>query len=472
MSAPSPTRSPARKKLSGPFIDVPAQRAAVLRALRHPPPTEGDENGWAQDDAFQSLRDLLDGTITRGEGNTCMLLGPKGCGKTRIVDRALDVFPRRAIVVRLSGHAQLSDRHAIREMARQIGEQTGRVVDVEGLEEEEESDVDLMDDDDSPDKVDEKLLPPSSQILSLVARLPSLPRPVVVVIDALDLFTAHARQALLYCLFDTAQSIRIDSKAKGLAVIGVTSRVDTINLLEKRVKSRFSHRVIRLSSPQTLNSYIGVARALLSAHPLDESGTTEQQFHWDSSVEEFLADDTVHDTLSDVFGLSQDVGLLCRVLTACVLEMTSSPPYLSSAALQAAVTAQCGPSRFPFLSALPYPHIGLLIAANHCRSAGHDVFTFEMLHERFETQIRTSSSAPVQLGGVSIGMLKCPRSVMSASFEHLIQLKIFQSAAPTGPSVSKQFAKYRCVPDRHDVRLAVEETGQTNLRKWLLKDQT
>jgi len=63
---------------------------------------------------------------------------------------------------------------------------------------------------------------------------------------------------------------------------------------------------------------------------------------------------------------------------------------------------------------LPYPALGLLIAASHERSAGHDVVTFEMLHDRFESQIRSSSAAPVQLGGVSIGMLKCPRSVVFA----------------------------------------------------------
>lgn len=128
--------------------------------------------------------------------------------------------------------------------------------------------------------------------------------------------------------------------------------------------------------------------------------------------------------------------------------------------------------RAPRCTGLPYPAIGLLIAANHCRSSGHEAFTFEMLHERFDTQIRSSSSAPVQLGGVSIGMLRCSRTVMSASFERLIELQVFQSAAPASNSIAKQYAKYRCVPDRHDIRLAVEGTGQTNLRKWLQKDQT
>lgn len=180
----------------------------------------------------------------------------------------------------------MTDRAAIREMARQISEQTGRSIEVEGLE--DESELEANDDPDADDHmgVDTSLLPPSSQILSLVARIPSLSRATIVVIDGLDLFAAHARQALLYCLFDTAQSIRAGSSSKGLAVVGITSRVDTINLLEKRVKSRFSHRVVRMSSPQTLESYLGVARALLCPRISDgDEDHDEWTSRWENSVE-------------------------------------------------------------------------------------------------------------------------------------------------------------------------------------------
>lgn len=84
MATRSPTRSPARAPRPASEIDVARQRTVVLRALRRPPPTESDDSGWPQQDAFQSLYDLLDGTISRGEGNTCMVMGPKGSGKTRV----------------------------------------------------------------------------------------------------------------------------------------------------------------------------------------------------------------------------------------------------------------------------------------------------------------------------------------------------------------------------------------------------
>lgn len=48
-------------------------------------------------------------------------------------------------------------------------------------------------------------------------------------------------------------------------MVGVSTRMDTLNLLEKRVKSRFSGRLIRVSPPSTFEEYVGVAKAVLQA---------------------------------------------------------------------------------------------------------------------------------------------------------------------------------------------------------------
>lgn len=64
----------------------------------------------------------------------------------------------------------------------------------------------------------------------------SLPRPTIVILDAFDLFTTHARQALLYCLLDTVQSCRAGEGRKGVAVVGVTTRVVSAYL--RRLRSR------------------------------------------------------------------------------------------------------------------------------------------------------------------------------------------------------------------------------------------
>ena len=62
-------------------------------------------------------------------------------------------------------------------------------------------------------------------------------RSVLLVMEEFDLFASHAKQTLLYNLLDLLQRGKVQ-----MAVIGVSSRLDNLSLLEKRVRSRFSHR--------------------------------------------------------------------------------------------------------------------------------------------------------------------------------------------------------------------------------------
>lgn len=64
------------------------------------------------------------------------------------------------------------------------------------------------------------------------------------------------------------------------------------------------------------------------------------------------------------------------------------------------------------LPGLSYPQLSLLIAAEHMRTAGHDTFTFEMLRDAFQTQVRISSAAPVMFAGGSIGMMNVGRGIL------------------------------------------------------------
>lgn len=78
---------------------------------------------------------------------------------------------------------------------------------------------------------------------------------VVFIIDEFDMFASHPRQTLLYNLFDIAQS-----RKAPVAILGCTTRLDVVEMLEKRVKSRFSHRYVYLSLPRTLPAFWQVCR--------------------------------------------------------------------------------------------------------------------------------------------------------------------------------------------------------------------
>ena len=62
--------------------------------------------------------------------------------------------------------------------------------------------------------------------------------------------------------------------------------------------------------------------------------------------------------------------------------------------------------------ALPYPAICLLIASEHAGIVGHETFTFAMLHEAFQDQVRISKSAPVQIAGGGISMIDCDKDIL------------------------------------------------------------
>ncbi|KAH7096563.1 hypothetical protein BKA62DRAFT_675782 [Auriculariales sp. MPI-PUGE-AT-0066] len=57
---------------------------------------------------------------------------------------------------------------------------------------------------------------------------------------------------------------------------------------------------------------------------------------------------------------------------------------------------------------------------------------------------------------------------LAQAFEHLVSVRVFQSAGPA-TGIARQFWKYRCAPDHHDIKIAIAETGQMNLKKWLEK---
>ena len=227
----------------------------------------------------------------------------------QLVDRALaqvssDVSP---IVIRLSGHIQQNDRLAIREIAWQLSHQTGKQV---ALEDEEDG----GNPEEEMDQQDVASLPPPAYLPSLISTLPSQPKPVVVILDAFDEFALHGRQALLYCLLDTVQSCRVGSGLNGLAVIGVTNRVDTINLLEKRVKSRFSGRMLRTAGPRSVQDWWRLTSGILTVPLGEEEEADGWRELWGGSVHRFLEERSVKTALHETWALVKDVRMLTRIL--------------------------------------------------------------------------------------------------------------------------------------------------------------
>ena len=203
---------------------------------------------------YSTLHSLLTSTIASGESNSLLLLGSRGSGKSMLIDTALaDLSSQHKDdfhVVRLNGFFQTDDRLALREIWRQLGREREGLGEVDENETTEVSGsyadtmASLLSLLSHPDEFD---VDPNAMDLDPPENANKASKSVVIILDEFDLFTLHPRQTLLYNLFDIAQS-----KKAPIAVIGCSTRMDVVECLEKRVKSRFSHRWIHVPSIKTV----------------------------------------------------------------------------------------------------------------------------------------------------------------------------------------------------------------------------
>lgn len=171
------------------------------------------------------IKELMFRTVNCGESNSALIIGPKGCGKSQLIASVLsqliasNEFATNATIVHLNGFLQTDDGLALRSITKQLNLETA--VDGQVFTNFADNLAFLLDCLRSGDRKQSKS--------------------VIFILEEFDLFCTHSNQTLIYNLFDVAQSAQAP-----LCVIGLTRRDDVIELLEKRVKSRFSHRQIFL----------------------------------------------------------------------------------------------------------------------------------------------------------------------------------------------------------------------------------
>lgn len=210
---------------------------------------------------YTKVNHLIEQTVTVGEGNSMLLLGSRGCGKTAVVETIISSLGKQHgndfHVVRLNGFLHTDDRLALREMWRQLGRETHTEDDAAKVSSYADTMATLL----------ALLSHPEELFGASNGDKVTAAKSVVILLDEFDLFVTHPRQTLLYNLFDIAQA-----RKAPIAVIGLTTKVDVTEMLEKRVKSRFSHRYVYIPLPKTYETFSEICMACLD---LDENEVEE-----------------------------------------------------------------------------------------------------------------------------------------------------------------------------------------------------
>lgn len=258
---------------------------------------------------YVKIHSLLKATVSAGEGNSILVLGARGSGKTNLIETALsDISHEYADdfhVVRLSGFQQTDDKIALREIWRQLGREMH-------VEEDETNQVSSSYADTMASLLHLLSHPEELAVVLESDARATTTKSVILVMDEFDLFATHPRQTLLYNLFDIAQA-----KKAPIAVIGCSTRVDVAESLEKRVKSRFSHRWVHLSLPKSYQAFEAVIEAALCLETAEGDVMDEAQSSWQAAWNRYMK-----------------VGLLLSVLSACTVLTLNKATVIPSPSVQ------------------------------------------------------------------------------------------------------------------------------------------
>ena len=383
------------------------------------------------DAEYQKIYQLIEQTVLAGEGNSMALIGSRGSAKTTLVEKAvseLSMGHREYFhVIRLNGLIHTDDKLALREIWRQLGK---------------EMDVD---DDDKTGKSNY-----ADILASLLALLShrvdenpdvdtqSIPKSVIFIIDEFDLFASHPRQTLLYNLFDAAQS----SNAP-IAVLGLTTKLDVVESLEKRVKSRFGQRYVHLSLPRTFATFQSICKAALVPPRPEPPGCTKSKgaaiqaetlsignLHdtWTTYIDALFVDEAFLRHLRGIFATTKSIR---RFLSTCLLPIASlSPSNIPTTHSFSSPTTSLQPpdSKLHLLPSLSELALSLVIASARLDIIlSTDLCNFEMVYEEYvslasRVKMQTTASGQLAIGGG--GGRVWSRSMAKAEWERLIDLEL------------------------------------------------
>ncbi|KAI0737713.1 hypothetical protein C8Q80DRAFT_1276152 [Daedaleopsis nitida] len=185
-----------------------------------------------------------------------------------------------------------------------------------------------------------------------------------------------------------------------MTVIGVTARVDH----GKPAREESQESVLGADDLD------GVSDEARASDEDDEESADEWARMWAKAVKRFIGNEEVVETLRETYTLTRDFQMFRRIMTFMALDLSATSPHREagigceppvlpaplSVATQyiraSAATRIYAYRRYSSCAALPYPAVCLLIQSMHAQTSGHDVFTFEMLHNAFKSPSGTAHS--------------------------------------------------------------------------------
>ncbi|XP_059473129.1 origin recognition complex subunit 4 [Neocloeon triangulifer] len=385
----------------------------------------------------KNLLDLIRRAVRDGDSNSALLIGPAGSGKTTLVRSVLQEiskekgFDKKALVVNLNGLIHTDDRLSLKSMSKQL--KLENVID---------------------EQVTGNFAENMALLLSTLNKADH-EKALVFILEEVDLFCNHHNQSLLYNLFDLAHR-----NESSVFVLGVTVRLDVMDRMEKRVRSRFSYRSIYLlpaNNAKNFESRVALCQEWLLSDPskLDRTFCRE----WNKCVAALLAqNETGYNCIKRLYDMQNSEDSTKELLLHTISRLHEGNPTLSGQDFEKALDDVIADGWLQILDGLSVLELCLVIAMKHLGDVYQgDPVNFEMVYSRYLKFAKSHS-----------GFEDCTRNTVIKAFEHLQALELILPAAGQGAKTQSQYQLYHFQLTPQQVKDAVKryEELPTEVQQW------
>ncbi|CAG8689010.1 3431_t:CDS:2, partial [Acaulospora morrowiae] len=388
------------------------------------------------EEQYGEFFDLLNRNVSLGESNTCILIGPPGCGKTTLLKKALKslegIHGDDFVCVYVNGLFHTSDLMVRQQIACQLGQQ------IKGFR----SDGDAY---------------------NLLKSGTSNNKSIFLIIYNFDAFAKHCSQSFVYNIFNIATS-----KNCPISVIGITRNVNVFNELAQNVLSRNSHCHIDIDRPESIDRFSEVIKVILR---LDEDviGDAEYCRMFNENVEDLLEEESFKTIVHQIFNASTDfIRFFCKICFIPVGKLTADAPFLSLDDFKQSLLEH-STNINQILTGLTQNQIWLLLAINSLFFRDCQVFNFIMVYEEYRNYMK----AYTRKSGSNFRMKICKEHVALAEYEFL-QLRGFLKRIDEGKHQPKQYRmmKSLILPEQIKEVVITNPRCSSAMKDWVIRGLT
>ena len=320
---------------------------------------------------YSSLVGIVRSTV-EGSNESVLVVGGSGSSKYEICNSVMSFvrkeYGKNVGVVRLNGMLHTDECSALREIARQLCHTWG-----------------LSFQKSASFSTNMRFL---KHILS---ELVKSEKTSIFVLESFDLYAMKQKQGLLYNLLDLLQGSHAQA-----AVIGVSSRHDCVELMEKRARSRFSYKKVVVEAPSAEEG-MHVLKELLTV-PEDVPGFAEcAEFkEFNRSMAQMLSLAQPKAILDRFFKCNASIYTVEHLVLGLICAMDSADSMLTLPMLKACCGSMSVTTFMKQALQMPILDLILLIAMQRLEMKEKTSYNFHHIYEEYQHMLSLNSTPSVK----------------------------------------------------------------------------